>query len=41
MKKHLVIIGIVALLLCGGLSGCNQINNAFTTKKNIRENNKK
>jgi hypothetical protein len=33
MKKQLVIIGIVALLLIVGLSGCNQISNPFTSEK--------
>jgi hypothetical protein len=33
MKKQLVIIGIVALLVSGGLSGCNQISNVFLTDK--------
>ncbi|MBE3137086.1 MAG: hypothetical protein IMZ43_06830 [Thermoplasmata archaeon] len=32
MKKQLVIIGIVALLVTVGLSGCNEINN--NTEKN-------
>jgi hypothetical protein len=31
MKKQLVIIGIVILLVCVGLSGCNQISNVFLT----------
>ena len=30
-KKQFVIIGIVALLVCVGLSGCNQISNVFLT----------
>jgi hypothetical protein len=30
-RKQLVIIGIVALLVCVGLSGCNQISNVFLT----------
>lgn len=34
MKKQLVIIGIIALLVCVGLSGCNQISNSYTTEKN-------
>jgi hypothetical protein len=29
MKKQLVFIGIVTLLVCIGLSGCNQISNIF------------
>ncbi len=29
MRKHLVIIGIITLLVCAGLSGCNQISNLF------------
>ena len=33
MKKQLIIIGIVALLLIVGLSGCNQISNPFTSEK--------
>jgi hypothetical protein len=31
MKKQLVIIGIVALLVSVGLSGCNEISNIFLT----------
>ena len=31
MKKQLVIIGILALLLSVGLSGCNEISNVFLT----------
>jgi hypothetical protein len=34
MKKQLVIIGIVALLVSVGLSGCNEINNAIHSKNN-------
>ena len=30
-RKQFVIIGIVALLICVGLSGCNQISNVFLT----------
>jgi hypothetical protein len=30
-QKQFVIIGIVALLICVGLSGCNQISNVFLT----------
>jgi hypothetical protein len=29
MRKQLVIIGITTLLVCAGLSGCNQISNLF------------
>jgi hypothetical protein len=29
MKKYFVVLGIVALLVCVGLSGCNQISNLF------------
>jgi hypothetical protein len=35
MKKRLIIIGIVALLVCVGLSGCNQISNPLTTDKTL------
>ena len=31
MKKQLVFIGIVALLVSVGLSGCNEISNVFLT----------
>jgi len=34
MKKHLVIIGIVAILVSVGLSGCNQVSNALSPEKN-------
>jgi hypothetical protein len=33
MKKQLVIIGIVALLVCVGLSGCTQISNTLNPEK--------
>lgn len=33
MKKQLVIIGIITLLVCVGLSGCDQISNLFLTDK--------
>ncbi len=29
MKKYFVVLGIVVLLVCVGLSGCNQISNLF------------
>ena len=29
MNKHLLVSGIVVLLICMGLSGCNEINNLF------------
>jgi len=29
MKKHLMLIGTFGLLVCVGLSGCNQISNLF------------
>jgi len=35
MKKQLVIIGILALLVSVGLSGCNQISNPLTTDKTL------
>jgi hypothetical protein len=31
MKKQLVIMGTFAILVCVGLSGCNQISNIFLT----------
>jgi hypothetical protein len=34
MKKQLVIIGITALLVCVGLSGCNQVSNTLSPEKN-------
>jgi uncharacterized membrane protein len=34
MKKQLIIIGIVAILVTAGLSGCNQLDNSYTTEKN-------
>jgi ABC-type oligopeptide transport system substrate-binding subunit len=34
MKKKLVILGIVAILVCVGLSGCNQqMSNSISPKK--------
>jgi hypothetical protein len=33
MKKQLVIIGIVAILVSVGLSGCNQTSNSLTSDK--------
>jgi len=33
MKKPLLIIGIVALLVCVGLSGCNQVSNTLNPEK--------
>jgi hypothetical protein len=32
-RKQFVIIGIIALIVCVGLSGCNQISNVFLTDK--------
>jgi hypothetical protein len=32
-RKQFVIIGIVLLIVCVGLSGCNQISNVFLTDK--------
>ena len=34
MKKQLVIMGIIALLVCIGLNGCNEINNTINPEKN-------
>jgi hypothetical protein len=34
MKKQLVIIGIVAILVSIGLSGCNDVNNTINIEKN-------
>ena len=34
MKKQFVIIGIIALLVCVGLSGCNEISNTLDTERN-------
>jgi hypothetical protein len=34
MKKHLVIIGILAILNSIGFSGCNRISNSYTTEMN-------
>jgi hypothetical protein len=34
MKKQLVIIGIVALLVSVGFSGCNQVSNTINPEKN-------
>jgi len=34
MKKQLVIIGIVAILVTVGLSGCNQVSNTLNPEKN-------
>jgi len=34
MKKQLVIIGIVAILVTVGLSGCNQVSNTLNPDKN-------
>jgi hypothetical protein len=33
MKKQIVIIGILAILVTVGLSGCNEISNVFLTDK--------
>ena len=33
MKKQFVIIGIVALLVCAGLSGCNQANDKLSPEE--------
>jgi hypothetical protein len=33
-KKQLVIIGIIILLVCVRLSGCNRINPSYATEKN-------
>ena len=33
MKKQFVILGIVALLVCVGLSGCNQESNLLNSEK--------
>jgi hypothetical protein len=35
MKKQLVVIGIIALLVSVGLSGCNQINTPSITEKTL------
>ena len=34
MKKRLVIIGILAVLVCVELSGCNNTSPSYTTEKN-------
>ena len=34
MKKQLVIIRIIALLVCVGLSGCNEVSNTIDPEKN-------
>jgi uncharacterized protein YceK len=34
MKKQLVIIGIVAILVTVGLSGCNEVSNTLSPEKN-------
>jgi hypothetical protein len=34
MKKQLIIIGILALLVSVGLSGCSQISNPLNSEKN-------
>jgi hypothetical protein len=34
MKKLLVILGIVTLFICVGLSGCNQDSNTINSEKN-------
>lgn len=33
MRKQLVLMGIIALLLCVGLSGCNEVNNTINTER--------
>jgi hypothetical protein len=33
MKNQLVIIGIVAILVCVGLSGCNKVSNTLNPEK--------
>jgi hypothetical protein len=34
MKKQLAIMGIIAILVCVGLSGCNEISNTINPEKN-------
>ena len=34
MKKQLVILGIIALLVCVGLSGCNEVGNTLNPVRN-------
>ncbi|MCJ7570383.1 MAG: hypothetical protein MUO82_00680 [Candidatus Thermoplasmatota archaeon] len=34
MKKQLVILGILTLLVCVGLSGCFRLSPSYTTEKN-------
>jgi hypothetical protein len=34
MKKQLIILGIIALLVCVGLSGCTQVSNSINPEKN-------
>ncbi len=29
MKKYFVVLGVIVLVVCVGLSGCNQISNLF------------
>ncbi|VVB61215.1 Uncharacterised protein [uncultured archaeon] len=33
-KQLLIIIGVIALLVCIGLCGCNQVNNTINPEKN-------
>jgi len=33
MKHQLILIGLVAVLLCVGLSGCDHINNVLKSEK--------
>jgi hypothetical protein len=35
MEKQFVIVGVTVLLVCVGLSGCNQISNPLTTDKTL------
>jgi len=37
MKKQLIIIGIISLLICIGLSGCNEQNNVISGETSIQD----
>jgi len=33
MKKYFVVLGVIVLVVCVGLSGCNQISNLFLSEE--------
>ena len=37
MKKQLILLGIVIMLICGGLSGCTEENDKDKTEENVTD----